>query len=282
MRRNGNVIQLIAKHMTNLKRLAISTSINSDDGNGDIINITDRNNISQHTQLKTLKLSVMCEWTHRIENTTKYVNAGFLQFLFSTFIGVTRFEYDFHDMSLGIDWDHVLATVIERKRMYSMNKEHDALPPLESLQFKQLHYKEGARIMKSILHLQYCDLKHIGMEFESGVSTENINRFSKQYFVPFLRLYQSKNANLSSVHLNLGYWYSSTVMVRELPLFDILSNIPPSVTTMHLELPEIMQENLKKKLVKKLCEMSLETNEGSKLETISFDHLKLSSSQKKK
>eukprot|EP01083_Nonionella_stella_P024851 68466_1 len=289
LQRNGNVIQLIAKHMTNLKRLAISTSIMSDDDSGDLINMNDLpvNNISQHTQIKILKLTIKwSDYVNRMENLAKYINAGLLQFLFSTFIGITEFEYDFHRPWVshlpGIDWDDVFSKLIQGKRMYSMNKEHDALPPLESLQFKRSGYEEGIRIMKSILHLRYCDLKHIGMEFTSGGSSENIGVFSK-YFVSFLRLYRSKNANLSSVHLNLGRtWYH----VRKLPILDILRNIPPSITSIYLELPtlapaskQLTQE--KTKIVKQLCEMSLKRREGSKLETIAFDNLRLSPSDKK-
>eukprot|EP01083_Nonionella_stella_P024852 68469_1 len=106
LQRNGNVIQLIAKHMTNLKRLAISISIMSDDDNGDLINM---NEISQHTQLKTLNLTVIRQRRFRMDNSnlTKYVNAGLLQFLFSTFIGITEFQYDFDNrwISPGIDWE---------------------------------------------------------------------------------------------------------------------------------------------------------------------------------
>eukprot|EP01083_Nonionella_stella_P073148 197550_1 len=162
-----------------------------------------------------------------------------------------------------------------------MNKEHDALPPLESLQFKCAHYEEGIRIMKSILHLQYCDLKHIGMAFRSGITPGNIGVFSK-YFVSFLRLYRSKNANLSSVHLNLDRWYD----IQTLPILDMLRNIPPSMTSLYLELPtltpaskQLTQE--KTKIVKQLCEMSLKRSEGSKLETITFRNLRLSPSDKK-
>eukprot|EP01083_Nonionella_stella_P270147 914531_1 len=172
----------------------------SDDDNGDLINM---NEISQHTQLKTLNLTVKrawSEWRNRTEDRRNYANSGFLKFLFSTFIGITEFEYDFYHPCVshlpGIDWDDVFSKLIQGKRMYSMNKEHDALPPLESLQFKRSGYEEGIRIMKSILHLQYCDLKHIGMEFAPGSSSENIGVFSK-CIVSFLRLYQSKNANLS-------------------------------------------------------------------------------------
>eukprot|EP01083_Nonionella_stella_P317582 1157249_1 len=225
------MIQLIAKHMTNLKRLAISTSIQSDDDSGDIMNMNDISNISQHTQLETLNLTLKwsADWENRTEIVTEYVNSGFVQFLFSAFIGITEFEYDFEwpwisSPSHGIDWEDVLSKIIEGKQMYSMNKEHDALPPLESLRFKQSDYEVGIRIMQSILHLEYCDLKHIGMYFDSGGTPENIDVFSK-CFVSFLRLYQRKNANLSSVHLNLGRtWYQ----VRKLPILDILQNIPPS------------------------------------------------------
>eukprot|EP01083_Nonionella_stella_P274697 932586_1 len=129
--------------MPNLKRLAISTSIMSDDDSGDLINMNDLpvNNISQHTQLKTLNLTVnhsWSDWENSQENLAKYVNAGLLQFLFSTFIGITEFEYDFDwpwisSSSPGIDWNDVLSKLIQGKRMYSMNKEHHALSPLESL-----------------------------------------------------------------------------------------------------------------------------------------------------
>eukprot|EP01083_Nonionella_stella_P165622 551439_1 len=287
LRSDGNVIQLIAKHMTNLKQLAISTTVTSDENNGDIINMNDLNNISQHTQIKILKLTIKwSDYVNRMENLAKYINAGLLQFLFSTFIGITEFEYHFdwpwsRTSSHRIDWEDILSKLIQSKRMYSMNKEHDVLPPLESLQLKPSDYEEGIRIMKSILHLQYCDLKHIGMEFASRSSSENIGVFSK-YFVSFLRLYRSKNANLSSVHLNLGPWWS----VRTLPILDMLRNIPPSITSLYLELPiftpaskQLTQE--KTKIVKQLCEMSLKRREGSKLETIAFDNLRLSPSDKK-
>eukprot|EP01083_Nonionella_stella_P304104 1055308_1 len=103
--------------MPNLKRLSISTNImHADDDNGDLINVND---ILQHTQLNTLNLTVTWSARYTInakENLTKYVNSGLLQFLFSTFIGITEFEYDFDRPWLvsplpgtSIDWDDVLS-----------------------------------------------------------------------------------------------------------------------------------------------------------------------------
>eukprot|EP01083_Nonionella_stella_P270145 914527_1 len=187
---NIGVIPLIAEHMINLKTLTISAAYETT--HSPVIDISGLGMI-KHIMLKKMTVDLWM-WSN-MKNRGRDVTNN-LRYLFSTFIGITEFEYDFDYMSHGIDWDDVLSTVIEGKRMYSMNKEHDALPPLESLQFKRSGYEEGIRIMKSILHLQYCDLKHIGMEFTSGGSSENIGVFSK-YFVSFLRLYRSKNANLS-------------------------------------------------------------------------------------
>eukprot|EP01083_Nonionella_stella_P157743 512468_1 len=280
--KNGNLIQLISKHMANLKRLTISPCFKCDGETSDIINLDDINHISQHTQLQALRISFR-GWANINADISKI-----LQFLFSTFIGITEFKYENPYSRNAIDWEELWTKLTESKRMYNfMNKEHDALLPLESLQFNRIHYQEGLRIMKSILSLQYCDLKHIGMCFSTGCAWKNFVFLSKKYFVPFLRLYQRKNAQLSSINLRIGD--SGLAPTSFEPILDILCNLPPSVASIHFKLHytyrnsypdrrKTMQLEEQMKFVKKLCEMSLETKERSKLETISFDGLKIASS----
>eukprot|EP01083_Nonionella_stella_P051903 137844_1 len=279
-----HVIQLVAKHMINLKTLAISFILKPDLPEH-TINI-DMNAVTNNLSLNQLKI----RWTLG-RGTEPNVNCGtnVLMYLFDTFSGITEFQHDGAPRNELFDWYAVLNRLIETKRMYSMKNEHELLP-LESLKFNKIPYADGQSIMKALLDLEYCGLKHFAICFDRHWRQPQVADSSKivpnDYFAPFLQLYQP--AKLKTVNFHLAGVYDYTTMTRRVCLqnqLNILSNIPASVTSMCLNLSPYSEMNEVEsiQLVKKLCDILLETqrNQELKLENITLKQLRIAAPAKK-
>eukprot|EP01083_Nonionella_stella_P226058 803190_1 len=283
-----HVIQLVAKHMINLKTLAISFILKPDLPEH-TINI-DMNAVTNNLSLNQLKI----RWTlgrGTEPRTEPNVNCGtnVLMYLFDTFSGITEFQHDGAPRNELFDWYAVLNRLIETKRMYSMKNEHELLP-LESLKFNKIPYADGQSIMKALLDLEYCGLKHFAICFDRHWRQPQVADSSKivpnDYFAPFLQLYQP--AKLKTVNFHLPGVYDYTTMTRRVCLqnqLNILSNIPASVTSMCLNLSPYSEMNEVEsiQLVKKLCDILLETqrNQELKLENITLKQLRIAAPAKK-
>eukprot|EP01083_Nonionella_stella_P019619 54486_1 len=277
----SSVIQLIAKKMVNLKRLTIFAIIqlneSAETGNDyDIVN--DMNNLHQNVGLQALSLQLR-RYTVANESPIYTHATNIMIFLFSSFIGITEFEFDFCYHCACIHWKAVFSRLIHNKRMYSLNNiEHNALLPLESLHFRNTDNIQGSLLMSDLCKMKYRELKHIGLEF-MYVSSQKHREFIYNRFIPFLRLYDDNNRNAMLKSIKLRIWIYNDCQCLE-PVVDLLCKIPSSVASIRFELPSYgrhaaIPQHESTPCIKKLCEMALQTNQESKLETISFDGLRI-------
>eukprot|EP01083_Nonionella_stella_P051905 137862_1 len=283
---NIGVIPLIAEHMINLKTLTISAAYETT--HSPVIDISGLGMI-KHIMLKKMTVDLWM-WSN-MKNRGRDVTNN-LRYLFSTFIGITEFEFCFLNHTGSdthyVDWFVVLDALVHNKRMYCMNKGEDAVLPLESLQLKCISYEEGEYIIKALFDLNYLHLKHIGLTFEryGWKVTDNFAKFVTNWFLPFLKLYH--NAKLKHVTL-VAPGYNDEPSNLELEfILNVLDNLPVSLKSIHFELPTldtmmiipVKRDDIEYvKFVKKLCQMSLETNAGN-LENITFDGIKMPHSLK--
>eukprot|EP01083_Nonionella_stella_P001653 4715_1 len=274
---NANVIPLIAQRMVNLTTLTISSTYDTEFS--DVVGLSAHAGGMTNIILKRLCLNLVDSRSVTMADGVTIL----LMSLFSTFIGVTEFEFNVDtywnsSRDVCVDWHAILHTLFNNKRRYSMNNENDALQPLESLRISDVFIERGERVIQALLDLKYCDLKYIDMSFAwQRPVMETFTQFVTDSFQPFLKMYH--NARLNRVKLKIAG--SPTPWSLE-SVLNVLDSLPPSLTSIHFTLPSVCRESLtindgeSTKFIKKLCQMSLEINEGSKLECITFDGIKMS------
>eukprot|EP01083_Nonionella_stella_P300082 1022611_1 len=271
---NTNLIALIATHMINLKTLSFSLP-----RTGTASDLMNNNNMLQHTNLRKLRVGNM---QGNEDHPNKY-----LMHLFSTFIGISDFECEFdwrigyglNNSDVNINWQNIFFTLMEEKRMYSIHTGH-MLPPLESLKFNLMHNLD---MINSLIHLRMTSLVHL----EVHATRLGGYRSSMLTFVRFLKLHSDSSSKLRSIKLYCGWETSSAFSLQ--PIVNVLSNIPPTIRSLHIDLPPMPVTTQKIKeiesvnLVKQLCQVLLESKEKGKLqlETIRLDSLTIPLSVKK-
>eukprot|EP01083_Nonionella_stella_P077561 211853_1 len=285
-----NMIQIIAQNMLNLKTLYIATSLP---------NMSSEIMEMKHTNPCTVlnKLHLELKWNARTSRGDLATIA--LKYLFSTFIGITEFEFTFDTYSYYIvpgsncitfemDWKDVLYTLITNKDRYSMNPDHEALLPLESLCIDSL--EDVRDLMTALSDLNYFALKYFSITVSAWRSSQDaLNELVMKYFVPYLKLCDENH----SVLKDIAFLYTVPLEVEEhylQPLIHILSNIPRTVTSMRFKgpywrfrYPQTKHEMKIKevestRLVKQLSHLLSNKNNRLNLETISMKSPKLSKS----
>ncbi len=281
-----NLLELIITKLTNLKKLSIVSLINQTP-------IMD--NIHYHCiSLKELDITLKHDFSSMalFEESFQHI----LLKLFSSFIGINKFEICFENRYSSIDWQQLFNTLFREKRIYSM--DHNPVLPLQSIIFNDISYFNAKKVIKALLQLKdelYFDLQHFGIDltYNNNQNASKYNDFVNDYMVPMI-----KDSKLQSIKFSCGSNYKIKDGYFESTL-KLLSIIPSSMISIELTLPKyfgvsegsnskVFREKAKikgiesTKLVSKLCEMTseFETNTKSKLETIIFDNLRLSTQSK--
>eukprot|EP01083_Nonionella_stella_P210908 763101_1 len=286
-------IQIIAKNMHNLKTLCVATSLQSMSDK-----VVRRNNITQCTVLN--KLCFELNWNGGSSNDGLGTIA--LNYLFSTFIGITEFEFKlasgFHsyirrpdtnnEFEFGLDWKDTLFTLITNKETYSMNPHHEVLLPLESLCIDCVTKKSAGDLMKDLSTLKYFALKRFSVTIDEWKGTQDVfNKLVFNHFVPYLTLCDENGAALQDITFTCNDVIRTQQSYLQ-PLIHILSNIPRTVTRIQLHPPYYLRttdarKNIaveSTKLVKKLSSLLSNKNNKLKLETITIKNLTLSKNAK--
>eukprot|EP01083_Nonionella_stella_P260706 888555_1 len=267
---NTNLLQLITTCMVNLKTLSISLPHVANS----VTTVTNPSDmILQHTTLTKLSVKNMDG------------NTDHLIYLFSIFIGITDFECEYRtqrsDSSI-IAWRNILFTLIENKRMYSLNTGH-TLPSLQSLKLDDIAGIDHFCIVSSLVHLRMTSLVHLELNVRrwGGRYLDSMSMVSK-----FLKMYRDCSSKLRSIKLGYCGW-GKLKQFNLQPIVDVLSNIPLTTRSVHIELLKMMVTNQKQKeiesvkFVKYLCQLLSESKGKYELEAIRLDNLRIPLSSRK-
>eukprot|EP01083_Nonionella_stella_P035686 97328_1 len=256
------VIASIATHLKNIQTLSIVTGY--DPFPPFLIPpFLDRypNKNTCNTSLKELKVEFV------LKEYDDQSMSPILSQLFSTFIGITHFQFGFafecsHWVwhrnpapSFNIDWEQLFDSLCAKKRTHSINHPRVPVPALRSLQF-DVPFNEAKKILQDLSGARlrnepFIDLKHFGINVVSGRNSYVFDEFV-DCFIPFAATYLNI-IGLTSLDVScgdgykiyFGEWQSfphcrARITIEPFycrSILRLLSNLPRSLSTFKLKTP---------------------------------------------